>query len=110
MASPDRSLSPSVGAAFESGRAAYSSVSLSVDAFAAAVARSACTGSTLALEPVARDVFLAAACEAGTAGAWEALAAEYRPRLRALVTSRGVDPAEVDELVSDLFADLALPP
>ncbi len=56
------------------------------------------------------DLHLAAACEAGTDGAWEMLFERYRRRLEMFSVRRGASPAEAESLVQDLLGDLSHPP
>jgi RNA polymerase sigma factor (sigma-70 family) len=110
MAPPAPSPPPSVRAAFDAGRAAHPTVGLAIGLFAAAIVRREAAGASLSLGATPVDSFLSIACDEGASGAWEAFSAEYGPRLRALCVSRGVPEGEAEARVSDLIADLALPP
>lgn len=64
-----------------------------------------------ALERMAAgDLYLARACNVGAVDAWAALTAHFTPRLTGLARKRGARGSSADDLVSALFADLALPP
>jgi RNA polymerase sigma-70 factor len=56
------------------------------------------------------DVYLAIACDLGTAGAWEALEREFAPRLRGLLRKRGATEGEAAEMLGDLPGYLCEPP
>jgi RNA polymerase sigma factor (sigma-70 family) len=53
---------------------------------------------------------LAQACDRPEPGAWDVLMRTYRPRLVALLCSRHVVPAVAEELVAELWGEVALPP
>jgi RNA polymerase sigma factor (sigma-70 family) len=56
------------------------------------------------------DLYLASACDAGSARAWSLLAEGYRHRLEGFARRRGLPSAECEAVVQDLFGDLSLPP
>jgi RNA polymerase sigma factor (sigma-70 family) len=99
------------GRTYEKARAACGGLPLDRTAFDAAWVRAgdpASTGSSA--DRRAADVYLAAACDAGIPGAWDAIAEGYAPRLRALLRKQGVREAAVDESVADLWGYLCEPP
>jgi len=56
------------------------------------------------------DLFLGCACEEGVAGAWEAFASRFVPRLFGLARRYGASPSEAEEIARDLPGDVASPP
>jgi RNA polymerase sigma factor (sigma-70 family) len=59
---------------------------------------------------LAGELYLAAACEHGTGGAWERFAQCLLPWLRGLLERRGARPAEVESLVGETPGWMLLPP
>lgn len=55
------------------------------------------------------DLYLARACERGSADGWRAVAREFTSRLTGLAVRRGARGADADALAGDLLSDLALP-
>ncbi|HLQ36853.1 MAG TPA: hypothetical protein VK348_03565, partial [Planctomycetota bacterium] len=65
---------------------------------------------TAIAEAQGADLALALACECQLPRAWEVLVQHYQPRLFAVLRSRRVPAAEAEDLVADLWGELALPP
>ncbi|HVS09119.1 MAG TPA: sigma-70 family RNA polymerase sigma factor [Planctomycetota bacterium] len=56
------------------------------------------------------DLYLAIACDAGVAGAWECFTARYGSRLRGLARHFGLSTGDAETLARDLPGDLVSPP
>jgi RNA polymerase sigma factor (sigma-70 family) len=56
------------------------------------------------------DLYLATACELGSATAWEVVTRRYGPRLAGLAARRGATGADAEALATDVLGALALPP
>jgi RNA polymerase sigma factor (sigma-70 family) len=108
---------------FERGRTEYGPLPIAFAAYEAHVVAAATRHwAALALAPSAdrlaehvasgamSDLYLAAACDAGSPGAWEVLAERLRPRLEGFAVRRGLASNEAEARVQDLLGDLALPP
>ncbi len=97
---------------YEEGRRAFPGVALFREAFARALARFDPAGGAPGALPAAPapDLFLAAACDEGVAGSWEALLAVHRSALAALLRSRGGSESEAAEVLDDLPGFLCEPP
>ena len=109
--------------AFARGRQVHRSVALPWAVFAERVrallhqrlARVGATASAARLateleQTASDDLFLAIACDAGIAGAWEEFTREYVPRLRGLLRHAGADEAEATELAAALPGELIASP
>jgi RNA polymerase sigma factor (sigma-70 family) len=104
-------VSPATARAHEAARTAFPDVDLPREAFDRAWHRALERRPASADDPSrAADVFLATACDAGVVGAWDALVAEYVPRLGGLLRRRGAAPGEAADLLADLPGFLCSPP
>lgn len=84
------------------GRRAHPRVVLPVQEFVAAPLGS--------VPPAVADYYLARACDAGAAGAWERLEARYRRPMLRFLRRRGAAADEAEVIVDDAFSTLATPP
>jgi RNA polymerase sigma factor (sigma-70 family) len=104
-----------VARAWESARAACPGIALPLGPFAGralAIARTrdpVAPDRALALMSL-EDLFLAVACDAGAAGAWETFQARYLPRVRGLADRLGASSDEARELTETLPGYLCEPP
>jgi RNA polymerase sigma factor (sigma-70 family) len=110
-------------AAFEKGRAAHPLLALGPDSFArralaaahVRLRRAGALPERNRVEEVLRetdgaDLFLAAACDEGVAGAWESLTETYVPRIVGLLRSRGASEDEAREIAEQLPGEAYEPP
>jgi RNA polymerase sigma factor (sigma-70 family) len=91
--------------AHEAGAAAFGSIPLSYEDFAARWEARPPAAAT-----DAADLYLAAACDGGLPGAWEALRERTFSGLKGVLVGRGAPGALADEILDDLSGDLCSPP
>ena len=108
---------------FELGRAAHGALGLAPEEYSRRVlalveGRLRRAGVPVAAEGMAEalsrsdlaDLYLAVACEAGTAGAWERFSGAYGRVIVALAVRRGASAAEAEELAGEIPGELFTPP
>ncbi len=108
---------------FEGGRRAYGPIDLSYEAYVAHVVEAASRRLTAVSVPVEsdsvrrtlalmalEDLFLAAACARRVPGAWEAFVAEYVPRMKAYLLSKGAASSAAQEVAEEVPGEAFAPP